>query len=311
MSSVVYDYSIFNADPNIIYAAGRDTSTTALFKTEDGGGTWETFTFPEMNVSGYIISVDPCDADRAYACGYDNNEGNSECVLVRTADGGDNWEEIWRDSLRAFVSDIKVDSMSGNRIYAGTSEGVYISEDYGDNWIEPVDSLRIYHIKINPHANNIVYGGGPDGLHMSVDYGASWTSIDSTLGHTHISSLEYDPLNDKLFAGTWGAGIYKASTLTDIDGDNSSLPSKVFLLTNYPNPFNPSTRIEFSIPESGKAKIEIFDLMGRRVATLVDGKLEAGRHHLVWNAEGIASGIYFCRLSSGDDTIVRKMGILK
>jgi hypothetical protein len=67
---------------------------------------------------------------------------------------------------------------------------------------------------------------------------------------------------------------------------------------NYPNPFNPSTAIRFQLSAVSDVKLRVFDLLGREVATLVEGKMDAGAHTAVWNAVGFASGVYFCRLNT-------------
>ena len=89
------------------------------------------------------------------------------------------------------------------------------------------------------------------------------------------------------------------------------LPSSVYLTQNYPNPFNPSTTIEFGIPRDGQIKLDVYNLLGEKVATLADGKLTAGTYHLSWNAGLNSSGIYFFRLSSADDVRIVKGLLIK
>jgi flagellar hook assembly protein FlgD len=64
---------------------------------------------------------------------------------------------------------------------------------------------------------------------------------------------------------------------------------------NYPNPFNPLTKINFQLPIDGQVKIVVYDIMGREVEKLVDQKLSKGKHTFTWDASGVASGMYFCR----------------
>ena len=76
----------------------------------------------------------------------------------------------------------------------------------------------------------------------------------------------------------------------------SILPDKYSLSQAYPNPFNPSTTINFALPEVSNVVIKIYDLNGREVKTMVNGNLEAGYHHIIWNADGYSSGIYFIQM---------------
>jgi hypothetical protein len=79
----------------------------------------------------------------------------------------------------------------------------------------------------------------------------------------------------------------------------------------YPNPFNPTTTISFTIPEAGAIELRIFDLSGREVATLVNGVTEAGTHTMEWNAAGLPSGTYFYSLKSAEFTATKKLLLLK
>jgi len=80
---------------------------------------------------------------------------------------------------------------------------------------------------------------------------------------------------------------------------------------NYPNPFNPSTRISFSLPVATDARLEVFNVLGQKVTTLVDEYLPAGEHEVTWNADGNASGVYFYRLSTGDYSETKRMMLVK
>ncbi|MBL7149962.1 MAG: T9SS type A sorting domain-containing protein [Candidatus Cloacimonetes bacterium] len=89
-----------------------------------------------------------------------------------------------------------------------------------------------------------------------------------------------------------------------------------FQLSNYPNPFNPSTTILFDLPQDSKVKITIYNIKGQKVKTLVNEVLPAGEHSIVWNGRDsngkqVGSGIYFYKLIAGDFQKVRKMLLLK
>jgi subtilisin-like proprotein convertase family protein len=97
---------------------------------------------------------------------------------------------------------------------------------------------------------------------------------------------------------------------------NETIPGAFALESNYPNPFNPATMINFSIPMESRVRLEIFDLLGRVVQILVDDNLPAGHHSIEWNGrtsagEHASSGVYFARLISGDNQSVIRMSLLK
>jgi len=90
----------------------------------------------------------------------------------------------------------------------------------------------------------------------------------------------------------------------------AEVPEEFGLSQNYPNPFNPSTRLTLSVPGLERVTVEVYDLLGRRVAQLVDGVLAPGLHTVEWNASGVASGLYLCRASVGRWSSTRKMLLL-
>ncbi len=93
--------------------------------------------------------------------------------------------------------------------------------------------------------------------------------------------------------------------------DNPVLPESMELCQNYPNPFNPTTTIGFLLPKPGFITLRIYDVLGKEVATLVSGRLAAGKYEYQWNAGKLASGIYYYRLQSDNFAQTRKLILLK
>jgi len=96
-----------------------------------------------------------------------------------------------------------------------------------------------------------------------------------------------------------------------VNNEHTELPTEYFLSEPYPNPFNPTTSIEYSLPLSGEVSLIIYNLLGQEVAKLVNGDVEAGYHKVRWNASNVSSGIYLYRLRAGDFFQTRKMVLLK
>jgi len=93
--------------------------------------------------------------------------------------------------------------------------------------------------------------------------------------------------------------------------DRSNIPAEFALIGGYPNPFNASITIKYALPEQSSVTIDIFDLLGRKIDTIVDESKPAGYHQAQWNADGNSSGVYFYRIKAGDFTETRKMLLLK
>jgi endonuclease I len=102
-----------------------------------------------------------------------------------------------------------------------------------------------------------------------------------------------------------------ADVVTSVDFDNGTQPREFALEQNYPNPFNPSTIIRYNLQYDGNVKLEVYDLIGRRIALLVDDFKEAGTHEVRFDAAGLSSGMYIYRLTSGSHTRVRKMTLIR
>ena len=98
---------------------------------------------------------------------------------------------------------------------------------------------------------------------------------------------------------------------TSLSVDEEFIPTEFALHQNYPNPFNPVTTIQFDIPEAGEVRLDVYNILGKKVATLVQGRLEIGGYTVGWDAAGIASGIYYYRISSAKFTSTKKMILMK
>jgi subtilisin family serine protease len=90
-----------------------------------------------------------------------------------------------------------------------------------------------------------------------------------------------------------------------------SIPTVLALSGSYPNPFNPSTTINFDVPASSHVTLKVFDVLGREVATLVDGQISAGSYHASFDGSNLASGIYLARLTSGSSSLSSKLVLMK
>jgi hypothetical protein len=100
-----------------------------------------------------------------------------------------------------------------------------------------------------------------------------------------------------------------ASLPLGVDEKGNSVPVKYSLEQNYPNPFNPTTSIEFQNPKLGYVSLKVFNLLGQEVATLLNEQKAQGTYRVMWDASGLASGVYFYRLH-GDGFVATKKLLL-
>jgi len=135
---------------------------------------------------------------------------------------------------------------------------------------------------------------------------------------TSTSPKEYSSLDCQLPPGRYAYRIKQidnngSARHTDVVEVEVGLAPREFTLSqNYPNPFNPTTTIEFTLPEDGPVKLDIFDIRGRLVTTLLDENLAAGiYHHVLFDAGALPSGIYFSRVAFGNSSRIRKLTFIK
>ena len=88
-------------------------------------------------------------------------------------------------------------------------------------------------------------------------------------------------------------------------------PAEFSLQQNYPNPFNPTTLIRYAIPSDQHVALNVYNLLGQKVITLVDGLQKAGQHEVNFNAINLASGVYFYKLETGTQSSIKKMILMK
>ena len=96
-----------------------------------------------------------------------------------------------------------------------------------------------------------------------------------------------------------------------VPGWRGGAPTEFMLSTNYPNPFNPSTKLYFEMPYSSMVNFTVWDLHGRRVANIISNRIPAGRHYIEWNANGMSAGIYLFKLDVGGQTFISKGALVR
>jgi hypothetical protein len=93
--------------------------------------------------------------------------------------------------------------------------------------------------------------------------------------------------------------------------DNNNLPTEFLLNQNFPNPFNPNTTVNFSLPQNGFVTLKVYDVLGREVATLINQQMAVGYHRVDFNASHLTSGIYFYKLEINEFVSIKKMLLMK
>ena len=151
-----------------------------------------------------------------------------------------------------------------------------------------------------------------DSCYAVIDIGFTWLESESLMRGKY-PLLCPRTINDHIV--TTNKLLTSILLDTPIHGNNIT-PLLPKISNNYPNPFNPSTTIEFSIPQTGRVKLSIYNIRGQKVKTLINGDIERGKHRVVWDGRddgnrSVASGVYFIRLEAEGKSTVRKAMLLK
>jgi hypothetical protein len=200
--------------------------------------------------------------------------------------------------------------------YGEDGSGVFLSTNNGVNWTAINSGLTNTQVNALAANDTNLVAGTDGGVFLSTNSGTSWMYVDST--NWVITALAVSGTN--LFAGTDGA-VYRYS-LTDLPlevRNEQAVPSVTSLEQNYPNPFNPVTSIGYTVGAvssqqtavSSHVRLAVYDLLGREVAVLVDGKKAPGNYRVEFDGSNLSSGVYIYRLSAGDYVESKRMILLR
>lgn len=200
-----------------------------------------------------------------------------------------------------------------NSILFAGGDGIFRSTDLGFTWSQATTGMTSTAIHGFYAYEATFFAATYDGVFRTRDSGDAWTPVNEGLMTLFINALVSD--STYLYAATSDVHQVWRRPLSELVSVNESIPhgnlAEFHLAQNYPNPFNPTTNIEFQIPRRELVTLRVFDLLGREVETLVNEVMEPGRYERVFNAEGLASGVYLYQLRSGSFVQTRKLLLLR
>ena len=301
--------SVFFVDKNIGWLAGiKNNYFGFLLKTIDGGENWIE---QSDSISGLLYFID---ANIGWVGGCFN--------LYNTTDGGEDW--IFQNRFDSYdcinslqFSDVNTGWVITNYWDPRTGGGSDImkTSDGGENWSSkyfggwnglPVPRQVFF------ADNNYGWARSDNVILSSTNGGDDWTEqLNNPFYELGMGSIYFVDNNTGWAVGANGL-ILKYQGVTSIGEERiNRIPSEYFLSNNFPNPFNPSTTIRYSIPQSTNVVIKIFDILGNEIETLVNKEKPSGTYEITWYAENLPSGIYFYQLNAGSILETKKMNLIK
>lgn len=310
-------YSVFFRDSLNGFVAGE----SSILKTTNGGSSWIRSDFPQI----YFYSIHFVNSDTGFVSAFRGlSGGNFFSAIYRTSNSGTSWNlqvnEPGEELYQLFFT-------TNNSVgYAVGERGrVYRTANFGETWTQPNPNIPTSEAFLSTHfkdnlngwvtaADNKIYNTTNGGVEWKVQlsreffnlrtYLNSITFTDSVVGYA-VGSQIRDLNAFGIIMRTNNGGF------TSVENNNPSTPNSYELFQNYPNPFNPITLINYQLPINSHVSISIYDLLGRKVAQLVNEEKSAGQHKIEFNSNGLTSGIYLYKLTANNFTQTRKMMLMK
>jgi hypothetical protein len=326
---------------HVVWMDNRDGNDEIYYKrSTDGGVSWGTDTRltnnpsssgnPSVAVSGSIVHV----------VWRDYRDGNEEIYYKRSTDGGVSWGTDTRLTNNTASSWSPSVAVSGSIVHVvwmdnrdGNAEIYYKrSTDGGVSWGTDTRLTNNTAISLDPSVAvsgsivHVVWRDLRDGneeiyYKRSIDGGVSWGTDTRLTNNTAASWYPSVAVSGSIVHVVWmhyrdwNWEIYYKRDPTGnpfgIKNISSEIPKEFSLFQNYPNPFNPSTTLQFAIPKTSFVKLNVYDVLGREIATLVDEQLKPGTYEVDFDGTNLTSGVYYYRLTSDDYVETKKMVLTK
>jgi hypothetical protein len=323
----------FGAGHFDFYLVRTDSNGIALWDTTYGGGEWdEAYCIVQTEDGGFVL------AGRTASFG----AGQEDFWLVRTDSlGGVAWSRTFGGSFSEICRCVYQTAnggflLSGYVMYTTTNRDVFAVKTDSAGYAE-------WDTTYGGGGNDVSYGGfqTPDGGFAFAGYTDSfgageqdffllrtdslgvpqWTRTFGGADNENAFCVRQTPDSGYVLAGysiSFGPGgydYYLVKTDPDglvsvVEGATPALPTALSI-TAAPNPFNPTTCISFSLAEASNIRLDVFDLLGRKIAMLQDEPMSVGEYEVIWDASGLPSGVYLVRLSAGEHAATEKVVLLK
>jgi len=274
------------------------TGGSGVFRSSNNGATWDS---ADVGLTdNYVFTVTSSGAN-IYA-------GTGGQGVFRSTNNGTNWTPL----ASGVYPIVRALTCFAGSIYAGGANGTYRSTNDGSSWTSSSSGLtNNFILNFSVYQSNI-FACGHGGVYVSTDSGSTWIEMNLGLPQKGVHSIAI--AGTTIFAGVDSSGIWRralgdvVSAIRDV-GD--PLPDRFAVDQNFPNPFNPTTTITFSVPQNVHVTITVFDILGHQIQTLISQEYSAGTFNVGWNASLLPSGVYVYRIQAGAFQATRKMVLQK
>ncbi|MEK9136666.1 MAG: YCF48-related protein, partial [Bacteroidota bacterium] len=278
-----------------------------VYRTTNGGISWTNTSTPPPMVRVFDLAFK--DSVTGHAVGESRIDGR----ISFTTNAGTNWAGQ-APSLIPFLRGIAYYPPDPNdRTVVGDSGAILHTTNLGSTWIRR-SSGTTRDLEGVAYASALhVYAVGDLGtIVRSTDGGAMWSQQPSGVTNT-LYDVAFISRDTGFVVGN--SGLILATTTGGVvavpEEIGSAVPESYALMQNYPNPFNPTTHFGFRIADFGFVSLKVFDVLGRDVATLINGSMHSGTHSVLFDSGNLPSGVYLYRLTVGGFAEVKKMAVVR
>jgi len=282
-----------------------------IYKTTNEGSTWSTLNSSTSNVLRWMHFPNDTTGYIVGGTNWDNPN-----MLHKTNNSGNSWSMIYVFSGTVIGGVHFFDKDTG--LVCGGSSGEFIKKTYdgGATWETKYSNSSGLFQSLQFSDDGIGYACGNGGrVIKSMDFGETWIEMEPVVPAATL--LDIYGVEGTVFAVGTSGSIFKYETPTGVEPFNEELlPTKILLYKNYPNPFNPETTISYQLPKGADVKLEIYNTLGQKVRTLVNTRVEAGYHQVVWDGKDhsnleVSSGIYLYLIQAGNFNESSKMVLIR
>lgn len=299
-----------------------------VWRSANEGSSWTNLNCPTPPGIYIERMITVSDNGVVFVCPSDTGGVNSGKLLVYS---GGTWSDRTPPGIgKKQMERVRFQPRSNNVVYALTSgtnsvgKKIFRSTNLGLNWTNitgsGLDDVPLSDITPHPTDPNRLYVGTQGfGFFGTTNGGVNWypwnSGLPKSLRVSEMAYIDSGFVSQRflIYAATFGRGIYVRDLADDPSGveNNNTFVKDYSLRQNYPNPFNPMTTIEFTMKKAGPAKMEVYDINGRLIATLFDAYKQEGKQMVKFSGYDFPSGVYFYRFTSGGFTDTKKMMIVK
>jgi hypothetical protein len=318
-----------------------------MYRTTNGGTSWAAAN-TGMTSNHNILSIirNPQHPATVYAGTsflVPNPPGTGPCYVYKSYDGGATWfnsstgfgtSATDEDVVRALsMSTIDTVTILALRFINTTNGGPWLTTNAGNSWTQILGGISTATVpgplirsgKIKPGSNTVFYLGGdyatnsqpPGGVWRTTNAGVNWVDFNSGImvQTNTVRAINYKQSNNTVYAGVaaGSTGVYEYTTVPPelINHNEQNVPKEYSLHQNFPNPFNPTTMITFDLPKSQDVTLEVYDINGKLVKSIIREFKPAGSYEINFNASTLTSGVYFYKLTTASFVDTKKMILVK